>query len=343
MRPLLASLSALAVAVGFAAPALAQEQVVNLYTSRHYQTDEALYENFTEKTGIEVNRIEGNADGLMERMRHEGANSPADVFMTVDAGRLWQAETAGLLQPVESDLLEERIPAHLRHPEGKWFGFSTRARVIFVNKEEVKPGAITRYEDLADPRWKGKVCIRSSTNIYNLSLLGALIEQHGEQKAEEWAKGVVANFARKPQGGDTDQLKAAAAGECAIAVANHYYYVRLLKSDDAEDRAIAEKLRVVWPNQDGSGVHVNISGAGVAAHAPHKAAAVKFLEYLASDEAQNYFANGNNEFPAVPMESGNPALQRIAPDGFKINPINVAAYGRNQKLAQMIYDRAGWR
>jgi iron(III) transport system substrate-binding protein len=338
-----ARLSAFALACAAAAPAVAQEQVVNLYTSRHYQTDDALYDNFTKATGIKVNRIEGKEDGLLERMRNEGANSPADVFMTVDAGRLWQAEEAGLLQAVKSEVLERRIPAHLRHPDGKWFGFSTRARLIFVNKDAVKPGEIARYEDLADPKWKGKVCVRSSTNIYNLSLMGALIEEHGEQKAEEWAKGVVANFARKPQGGDTDQLKAAAAGECDVALSNHYYYVRLMRSDKPEDRAVAEKLTPIWPNQDGSGVHVNISGAGVAANAPHKEAAVKFLEYLASDAAQGYFAAGNNEFPAAPVEVENAALRQIAPNGFKANPVNVAAYGRNQKLAQMIYDRAGWR
>lgn len=334
---------AFALAVAAASPAAAAEQVVNLYTSRHYQTDEALYEGFTKATGIEVNRIEGKADGLIERLKNEGANSPADVFMTVDAGRLWQAEAAGLLQPVRSTALERRIPAHLRHPEGKWFGFSTRARAIFVNKDVVKPGEINRYEDLADPKWKGKVCVRSSTNIYNLSLMGALIDRLGEAKAEEWAKGVVANFARAPQGGDTDQLRAAAAGECAIALSNHYYYVRLLKSSKPEDKAVAEKLAVVWPNQQDRGAHVNISGAGVAAHAPHKDAAVKFLEYLASDEAQGYFANGNNEFPAVPMETENLALRQIAGQGFKIDPLNVSVYGKNQALAQMIYDRAGWR
>jgi len=339
----LSPLSALALALTLAMPAAAQEQTVNLYTSRHYQTDEALYDNFTKATGIKVNRIEGKEDGLIERLRNEGANSPADVFMTVDAGRLWQAEEAGLLQGVRSEALEKRIPAHLRHPEGKWFGFSTRARLIFVNKDAVKPGEIKTYEDLADPKWKGKICVRSSTNIYNLSLMGALIEEHGEKKAEEWAKGVVENFARKPQGGDTDQLKAAAAGECAVALSNHYYYVRLLRSDKAEDKQVADKLAPVWPNQDGRGVHVNVSGAGLAAHAPHKAAAIKFLEYLASDAAQGYFAGGNNEFPAVPLEVDNPALRQIAPSGFKVNPVNVAAYGRNQKLAQMIYDRAGWR
>lgn len=334
---------AFALALGVVAPAGAEEQVVNLYTSRHYQTDEALYENFTKATGIKVNRIEGKEDGLIERLKNEGANSPADVLMTVDAGRLWQAESAGLLQPVRSAVLEQRIPAHLRHPEGKWFGFSTRVRAIFVNRDAVKPEEISRYEDLADPKWKGKVCVRSSTNVYNLSLLGALIDHLGEAKAQEWAKGVVANFARAPQGGDTDQLKAAAAGECAIAVANHYYYVRLLKSSKPEDKAAAEKLAIVWPNQQDRGAHVNVSGAGVAAHAPHKEAAIKFLEYLASDEAQGYFANGNNEFPAVPMETQNPALRQIAGQGFKVDPINVSVYGKNQALAQMIYDRAGWR
>jgi iron(III) transport system substrate-binding protein len=343
MRALPPSFAALALALGLAVPAAAQEQEVNLYSSRHYQTDEALYDNFTKTTGIRVNRIEGKEDGLIERMRNEGANSPADVFMTVDAGRLWLAEKAGLLQPIRSEALETRIPANLRHPEGKWFGFSTRVRAIFVDKSKVKPGEISRYEDLADPKWKGQVCMRSSTNIYNLSLMGALIDHLGEAKAQDWAKGVVANFARPPAGGDTEQLKAVAAGECEVTIANHYYYVRLMRSQKAEDRAVVDKVQLVWPNQDGRGAHGNISGAGVAAHAPHKAAAVKFLEYLASDEAQEYFANGNNEFPAVSNEPQNDALRRIAGKGFKIDPLNVSVYGKNQALAQMIYDRVGWR
>ena len=310
---------------------------LNLYSARHYQTDERLYEGFTEKTGIKINRLEGNGDVLTQRIKAEGKNSPADVLLTVDAGRLWRAEEAGLFQPIHSKVLEERIPANLRHPDGEWFGFSTRARVIVYNKDKVDPTQIKTYEDLADPKWKGKVCIRSSSNVYNLSLMASLIEHDGEKKAEEWAKGVVANFARPPQGGDTDQIRAVAAGECTIGVANHYYYLRLVKGD----KDIAEKVGIIFPNQKGRGTHVNISGAGVLKYAPHKQAAVKFLEYLASDEAQHYFASGNNEYPAVAGALDNPLLASLGE--FKIDPINVSVYGENQPLAQKVFDRAGWK
>jgi iron(III) transport system substrate-binding protein len=315
---------------------------VNIYSSRHYQSDEQLYAAFTKETGTKVNRIEGSEDALIERIRNEGANSPADVLITVDAGRLWRAEQAGILQPVTSRALDERIPDNLRDPGGQWFGFSQRARVIVYNKAKVDdPSALARYEDLADPRWKGRVCIRSGSNIYNLSLMSALIEQLGETAARQWAEGVVANFARPPQGGDTDQIKAVAAGECDVALANTYYFVRLMRSKDAADRAIAEKLAVVFPNQKDQGTHVNISGAGVARNAPNKEQAVRFLEYLASDEAQRYFAEGNNEYPVAPGIEANAALVSLG--SFKIDPINVAVYGKNQAQAQTIFDRAGWK
>ncbi|MBB3064670.1 Fe(3+) ABC transporter substrate-binding protein [Limibacillus halophilus] len=318
-----------------------EEQVVNLYSSRHYQTDEALYAEFTAATGIKVNRIEADGDALIERMKSEGANSPADVVMTVDAGRLWRAEEAGLFQSAESTLLDQKIPANLRHPDGLWFGFSSRARLIVYNKKLVDPTGLDSYEDLADPKWKGLVCIRSSSNIYNLSLLGSIIAADGEEKAEAWAKGVVANFARDPQGGDTDQLRAAASGECGIAVANSYYLVRLLRSDKSEDQEVGAALGVIFPNQDGRGTHVNVSGAGVAKHAPHKEAAIKFLEYLASDSAQQYFADGNNEYPVVEGVAANAAVTALG--SFKIDTVNVSVLGKNQPLAQMIFDRAGWK
>ncbi|HSO41543.1 MAG TPA: Fe(3+) ABC transporter substrate-binding protein [Rhodospirillales bacterium] len=315
---------------------------VNIYSSRHYQSDEKLYAGFTEATGIKVNRIEGTDDALIERIRNEGANSPADVLITVDAGRLWRAEQAGILQPVSSEVLAERIQANLRDPNGQWFGFSQRARVIVYNKAKVDdPKALARYEDLADPRWKGRVCIRSGSNIYNLSLLSALIEELGEEQAERWAEGVVANFARPPQGGDTDQIKAVAAGECDVALANTYYFVRLMRSNDAADREIAGKLAVVFPNQQDRGTHVNISGAGVARNAPNKEQAVRFLDYLAGDEAQRHFAEGNNEYPVVAGIEANEALLSLG--SFKIDPINVAVYGKNQAAAQKIFDRAGWK
>lgn len=325
-----------------AASPQAQEKVLNLYSSRHYQTDEALYANFTRQTGIRINRIEAPEDALIERLRNEGAASPADVLLTVDAGRLWRAEQLGLFQPVTSPVLETRIPAHLRHPGGLWFGFSTRARVIVYSKDAIKPGAVRNYEDLADPKWKGKVCMRSSASVYNLSLMSALIAHHGEQQAENWARGVVANFARSPKGGDTDQIKAVASGECALTLANTYYYARLMKSQKAEEHDAAAKTGVVFPNQDGRGTHLNISGAGVLKNAPHRDAAVKFLEYLAGDEAQRYFADGNNEFPAVAtVRTDNAALSALGT--FKSDPLNVGALGSNQPTAQKVYDRAGWR
>ena len=342
MPRLIASLLAGAIVALHGLPAAAADaQVLNLYSSRHYQTDEALYANFTKKTGIKVNRIEANEDALLERLRNEGGRSPADVLVTVDAGRLWRAEQLGLFQPIRSKVLEERIPAELRHPDGLWFSFSVRARPVFYAKGAVKPADIKDYEDLADPKWKGKVCVRSSSNMYNLSLMSSMIAGVGPAKAEQWAKGVVANFARDPKGGDTDQLKALASGECTVAIANTYYYVRLAKSAKPDDRAIAEKVGVIFPNQSGRGAHVNVSGAGVLRSAPHKEAAVRFLEYLASDEAQSYFAEGNNEYPAVASIKANAALQSLGP--FKRDSLNITLLGRNQAAAQQVYDRAGWK
>jgi iron(III) transport system substrate-binding protein len=334
-------LAAAALAAAFVVPADAQERVLNLYSSRHYQTDEALYDNFTKATGIKINRIEAGEDPLIERMKQERARSPADVLLTVDAGRLWRAEQAGLLQPVKSAKLEAAIPAELRHPDGLWYGFSMRARPIYYAKGRVDPKSIAEYESLADPKLKGKICIRSSSNVYNLSLMSAMIAAGGPEKAEAWARGVVGNMARAPKGGDTDQLMALAAGECDVAVANTYYYVRLMKSAKPEDRAAAEKIGVVFPNQAGRGAHVNISGAGVAKHAPHKENAILFLEYLASPEAQAYFANGNNEYPVVGKVTGNRELSSLGE--FKKDSVNVAVFGRNQGAAQQAYDRAGWK
>jgi len=325
------------------ATAFAQDnKVLNLYSSRHYQTDEALYRNFTKATGIRVNRIEAGEDALIERVRNEGARSPADVLVTVDAGRLWRAEQLGFFQPVKSAVLEARIPASFREPNGQWFGFSLRARLIAYNKAKVKAAELPSYESLADPKWKGRVCMRSSTNIYNLSLMGAMIDHLGEAKAEQWAQGVKSNLAREPKGGDTDQLKSVAAGECDVTISNQYYYARLLRSGKTDERAIAEKLGVVFPNQGSWGTHVNISGAGVMKHAPNRAAAVKFLEYLASDEAQRYFAEGNNEWPVVAaVKIDNPVLAALG--AFKQDALNVAVLGRNQPESQKIYDRVAWK
>ena len=313
----------------------------DLTGGRFYQTDQQLYAAFTEATGIKVNWIEGDQDGLLERIRNEGRNSPADLFITVDVGRLWRAEQSGLLATMRSQVLEARVPTSLRHPDGRWYGFSTRARVIFYNRELVDADGLASYEDLADPRWKGLVCIRSSSNIYNLSLLASLIAHLGAAAAEEWAAGVVANFARDPVGGDTDQLRGLASGECGIALANTYYYARLMRSGDKRDKALVEKVGIIFPNQQGRGAHINISGAAVLRSAPHPENARLFLEYLTSPEAQRYLSSVNNEYPVAGGLEANPALRRMG--AFKPDAINIAVFGQYQAEAQRIFDRVGWK
>ena len=323
-----------------AAQVHAADTELNLYSARHYQTDEALYQDFTRQTGIKINRIEAKEDELLERIRNEGANSPADVFITVDASRLAKADELGIFAPVKSKVLEERIPAHLRTDD--WFSFSTRARVIVYNKETIKPEQVQTYESLADPALRGKVCTRSGSHPYNISLGAALIKHDGAEKTEEWARGLVANFARAPKGGDTDQIRAVAAGECGVALANSYYLARLMNSDKEQDKAVVANIGVVWPNQDTWGTHINVSGAGILKNAPHKEAAVKFLEYLASDEAQKHFANGNNEWPVVEsVKVTNPALDKLG--DFKADTLPVGELAETTAEAQRIYDRAGYR
>ena len=315
------------------------DEVVNVYSARHYDTDMAMYERFTEETGIKVNLIEGSSDALIERIKSEGQFSPADMLITVDAGRLWRAEKEGIFQPVDSAVLSERIPAHLRHPEGEWFGLSKRARVIAHKKDMVLPAGFYTYEALADEAFRGQVCMRSSGNIYNLSLMASLIDAHGAEAAEAWAKGVVANFARTPQSNDTGQLKAVASGECTITVANTYYLGRLMASTKPEDKALMANLEIVFPNQDGRGTHVNISGAGVTKYAPNRENAIRFLEYLTSDFAQRLFAEGNNEYPI-----SGPTTGPVAALGeFKRDDLNVSVLGENQTEAVKVYDRAGWK
>jgi iron(III) transport system substrate-binding protein len=343
MSTSISALAALAACAVLSAPVLAAEEpVLNLYSARHYQTDEALYDNFTRATGIKINRIEAGDEQLVERLKSEGAASPADVLLIVDAARLWQAEQLGLFQPVKSATLEQKIPAKYRDPAGNWYGFSYRARVIVYNKSMVSPADIATYEALADPKNKGRICTRSGSHPYNLSLIGSEIAHLGAAKAEEWAKGVVANMARAPKGGDTDQIKAVAAGECAVALSNTYYYARILRSTQAADKEIAARTAVVFPDQSTYGTHVNISGAGVMKSAPHTQNAVKFLEYLASPEAQRYFADGNNEWPVVASAAiSNPALDAMGE--FKIDPLPIASYGKYTAEAQKIADRSGWR
>lgn len=323
--------------------ASAQEKVLNLYSARHYSTDEALYSNFTKATGIRINRIEAGEDQLFQRIKSEGANSPADVFLTVDAGRLWIAEQEGLFAPINSNVLNQRIPAQYRLANGTWYGLSSRARVIVVDKTKVKPGEITTYEDLANPKWKGQICTRSGSHVYMLSLLSSIIEHRGAAAAETWARGVVANLARAPKGGDTDQVRAVAAGECTIALTNTYYLPRLLKSNRAEDRAVMNNIMVVWPNSGDRGVHMNVSGGGVLRNAPNRENAIRFLEYLVSDEAQRYFADGNNEWPIVPsVRVSNKELESLG-TGWKADTVNMVALGKHQRLAQEIVNRVGWK
>ena len=342
IRHSLLAASALVLTAGGAGAASSPEKLLNLYSSRHYQTDESLYSDFTRQTGIRINRIEAGEDPLIERLKNEAAASPADVLVTVDAGRLWRAEQLGLFQPVKSKVLEARLPAHMRAPNDQWFGFSARARVMVYNKATVNPADVQNYEDLANPKLKGKVCTRSGSHVYNLSLMSALIEHWGERKAEEWARGVVANFARAPKGGDTDQIRGVASGECGVAITNSYYYVRLLKSDKPEDKKVVQAVGFVWPNQKSFGTHMNVSGAGVLRHAPHRDAAVQYLEYLASDAAQSYFANGNNEWPvAKSAKVDNEALASLGT--FKMDTLNISALGKNQPLAQKIFDRVGYK
>lgn len=314
---------------------------LNIYSARHYDTDLAIYERFTEETGIKLNLIEGKSEELLARLTQEGEFSPGDILLTVDAGRLWRAEQAGLFAPLTSPVITERVPTHLRHPDGLWFGISKRARVFIYNKEAGAPEGLTTYASLTDPALAGEVCVRSSNSIYNISLLASIVAHDGAEAAEAWTEGVVANFARAPQGNDTAQIRAVAAGECRVGIANTYYVARLMRSETEADKQVAEKIGVIFPEQEGRGTHVNISGAGMLAHAPNKENAQRFLEFLTSDWAQQVLADGNNEYPAVAsVEVEGPVT---ALGTFQEDEINASAFGENQSLAIRIYDRAGWR
>ena len=346
IRPAVCALVAALPLLGLSLPAVAQEKVLNLYSARHYQTDEALYADFTKATGIRINRVDSDDAGIVARLKSEGSSSPADVILLVDAVRLWHAESQGLFQPVKSALLEQRIPATLRGADDghgpQWFGFSTRARVVVYNKLAVKKADVDTYEELADPKNKGMLCTRSGSHPYNLSLFGAVLQHLGEAPTEAWLKGMVDNMARAPKGGDTDQIKAVASGECKIAVANTYYLARMMRSSNPADRAATEKIGMVFPNQSTWGTHVNIAGAGIARNAPHLDAARQFLEYLASDQAQAYFADGNNEWPAVAsVHTANPALAAMGQ--FKSETIPVSLIGASQIKIQQMLDRVGYK
>ena len=319
----------------------AQAKGVNLYSSRHYDTDERLYGDFTAATGIKINRVEAQPDALLERMKAEGANSPADVFISVDAGRLERAREMALLQPLNSAAIKAAVPASLRDPDDHWFGFSTRARVIMFNKDKVKTGEISTYEELALPKWKGRVLSRSSNHTYSQSLVGSILAALGEEKTFAWCKGLVANFAHAPKGGDRDQIRSVAAGEADLCLANTYYLGNMIRSTAEKDIEVVKKIGIVFPNQADRGTHVNIAGGGIAASSKNRDNAIKFLEYLVTPSAQSYFAEGNDEFPVV---AGAPLPKTIAQFGaFKIDSLNARVFAKNNAEALMIMDRAGWK
>lgn len=326
-------------ATAIASSAFAEGEL-NLYSSRHYDTDERLYADFTEMTGININRIEASADELIARMQAEGANSPADILLTVDTSRLERAKDAGILQSIDSDVLETRIPESLQDTDNQWFGFSQRARIIFYDKTEVTSPPMS-YVDLADPAYEGMICHRSSTNVYSQSLLSAVIENHGSEAATEWAQGFVNNFARDPQGGDTDQLRGLVSGECDISISNTYYFARALRKDvDGLNADALANIGWIFPAQNAEGAHMNLSGGGVAANAPNRDNAVKFLEYLASDQAQEYFSAGNDEYPAVPGVGLSPSVAALGL--FRPDAVDLSAVAKNVPEAQVIFNQVGW-
>ena len=331
------------------ASAMAKDPILNIYSARHYPSDELMYAEFTKATGIKINRVDADDAGILARLRAEGAASPADVILLVDAARLWRAEVDGLFLPIQSAKLEEAIPANLRAKPAAdggtaWFGLSTRARVMVYDKTKFNKTDVDSYEKLADAKFKGSLCIRSGSHPYNLSLFGAMSEHLGAAPTETWLKALVGNMARSPKGGDTDQIRGVASGECGVAVTNSYYLARLMRSSKPEDRAMAEKVGVVFPNQSSWGTHMNVAGGAVARHAKNTDNAIKFLEYLASPAAQNHFANGNNEWPAAKGVSfDNPALKAMTGGSFKSELLPISAVGMNQIKVQQMLDRVGFK
>jgi iron(III) transport system substrate-binding protein len=314
---------------------------VNVYSAREEQLIKPLLDAFSKDTGIKVNLITGDDDPLLERLKREGENSPADVLITADAGRLHRAVENGSLQPVQSAKLNQAIPAHLRDAGNQWFGLTYRARVLFYNPATVKPTELTTYEDLADPKWKGRICVRSSGNIYNQSLLASMIAAKGAAAAEQWAQGLVANFARPPNGGDRDQIKAVASGQCDIAIANTYYYAQMLYGGDAAQKAAASKVKIAFPNQADRGTHINISGAGITASAKNKDNAIKLLEYMTLDDAQRWYSTTNGEYPVKRGIEASPELQSWGT--FKSDALNLSALGKNNAQAVQIMDKVNWQ
>lgn len=328
--------------IGMSSPAHADDKAINIYSARHYASDELMYQEFTKQTGITVKRLELKDEALLERMRSEGARSPADIVLLVDAARLATAQEQGLFQPVKSKVLASKVPAKFTGENGLWYAFSSRSRVIVYNKANIDPKLAQNYEDLGKPQLKGKVCTRSGSHPYMLSLMSSMINHLGEKGAESWAKGVVDNMARSPKGGDTDQIRAVASGECGVALSNSYYWVRLVSSEKPEDKEVVSKVGFIWPNQSNYGAHMNVSGAAVAKYAPNREGAIKFMEYLASDSAQMHFANGNNEWPtAIGVKVNNPALDSLGSFKQDITPAKTLAH--NTSLSQQIMDRVGYK
>jgi iron(III) transport system substrate-binding protein len=315
---------------------------VNVYTARHYPgIDDAIYTSFTNKTGIKVNLIKASGEELVQRIKIEGASSPADIFITSDAGNLYAAKEAGLLQPIKSSVLEKNIPANLRDKDNTWVGLTMRARVLVYAKNRVKPEELSTYEDLTTPKWNGKLLARSSSHIYNQSMLASFIELNGEAKAKEWAKGIVANFARQPEGGDRDQAKAIAAGKGDVALMNSYYLGQMLTSKDPSEVKVAEQLGIFFPNQNTTGTHVNVSGAGVIKTSKNAAHAVKLIEFLSEAEAQRSFAEASTEYPVNPNVEPSALLKSWGT--FKKQDINLSKLGENNKKAVQIFNEVGWK
>ena len=335
MKLILASLL-LGLLAGFSASAAE----LNVYSHRHYDSDAVLFDRFTKETGIKVNVVKGSADQLIQRLISEGKNSPADVLLTVDAGRLHRAKEAGILQPVQSKKLRQNVPASMSDPQGHWYGMTVRARVLVYSKERVKPSELTTYEDLAKPSWRGRIAVRSSSNIYNQSLLASIIAANGPDKALSWAKAVRKNMVRAPRGSDRDQARAVAAGLADVAIMNTYYLGILANSEVVADREVAKKVSVFFPNQKGRGAHVNVSGGGVTSSSKNKKEAIQFLEFLTSPKSQNTFGEQSYEYP-VKIEANRSELLESW-GSFKADKVNLSILGSKNSEAVKIFDRAGW-
>lgn len=314
---------------------------VNLYTDRHYDTDEALYQKFTEETGITVNVVKGKADELIERLTREGQDTEADLLITADAGRLFRAKDAELLQTVNNDLINENVPANLRDPDNQWIGLTLRGRVLVYSLDRVNPEELTTYEDLTDPKWEGKILVRSSSNIYNQSLMASFIAINGEENAKNWASGLLKNMAREPQGNDRAQATAVVAGEGDVAIMNTYYIGKMLNSENPEEVKVAENVGVFFPNQETTGTHVNVSGVGFTKHAKNQENAVKLVEFLTSEEAQGTFAEANYEYPVNPNVEASELLKSWG--DFKAQDINLSVLGENNLKAVEIFNEIGWQ